>query len=137
MHIEIKSRGFEMTPGLRNYIMRRFTRPLDFARGRAHRASVYLTDENGPRGGVDKRCRIAITLNGRSPLVIWDTQEDMYQAIDRAAKRAVNALSRRMAHARRKRQRGPRHARTQFALQLGDADDATAHDAPALSDAAG
>ena len=49
MHIEIKSRGFEMTPGLRNYIMRRFTRPLDFARGRAHRASVYLTDENGPR----------------------------------------------------------------------------------------
>lgn len=133
MHIEIKSRGFEMTPGLRNYVMRRFTRPLDFARGRAHRASVYLTDENGPRGGIDKRCRIAITLNGCSPLVISDTQEDMYQAIDRVAKRAVNALSRRMAHVRRNRQRGPRHAKTGFDLQLGGADETTANSATALS----
>jgi ribosomal subunit interface protein len=105
MHVEIKSQGFEMTPALRNYTLQRLQSSLGRIRDRARHVSVHLSDENGPRGGVDKRCLVAIHIAGGAPVVIEDTREDMYNAIDRVSKRAMNSLMRRLSrtHARRGR----------------------------------
>lgn len=105
MHVEITSQGFELTESLRDYALRRLRTPLTRARDRARQVSIHLSDENGPRGGVDKRCLVAIRLAGSMPLVIEETQTDLYNAIDSVSKRASQALNRRLQrrHTGRKR----------------------------------
>lgn len=105
MHVEITSQGFELTESLRDYALRRLRTPLMRARDRARQVSIHLSDENGPRGGVDKRCLVAIRLAGSMPLVIEETQTDLYSAIDSVSKRASHALNRRLQrrHAGRNR----------------------------------
>ena len=61
------------------------------------RVTVRLSDINGPRGGEDKRCHIALRLKGLPRLVIEDTEADLYVAIDRAAERAGRTVQRRLA----------------------------------------
>ena len=54
----------------------------------------------GPRGGVDKRCQIELTLAGQANIMIEDTETDLYFAIDRACDRAMRTLSRRLFRSR-------------------------------------
>jgi len=50
-----------------------------------------------PRGGIDKRCCIQVTLKGPAAVVIEDTESSLYHAIDRAADRAGRSVMRRLA----------------------------------------
>jgi hypothetical protein len=56
---------------------------------------VHLADVNGPRGGVDKECTIAIRL-AVTPrlLLIEDVDRVFLAAVDRAADRAGHAVAR-------------------------------------------
>jgi hypothetical protein len=58
------------------------------------RAQVQLTDVNGPRGGVDKRCQVMLKANGRSVVVISSTASDWRAALDTALARASRLLLR-------------------------------------------
>ena len=120
MHVEITSQGFELTDSLRNYTLRRLRTPLLRARDRARQVSIYLSDENGPRGGVDKRCLVAIRLAGSVPLVIEETQTDLYSAIDSVSKRASHALTRRLQRRHGSRDRS---AKRQLIEAFTDGDD--------------
>lgn len=100
MQIVIQSNGLELTDSLRAYVRRR----LQFALGwtLSRRLVVWLSDINGPRGGRDKRCKIQVSLpNGRKSVLIEDTEDNLYAAIDRAAERADHAVSRQLARRRR------------------------------------
>ena len=63
--------------------------------GRVRSVSVSLTDLNGPRGGIDKKCLIAVRLE-RPPrvIVIEDVDADAAVVVSRAAERAARAVSR-------------------------------------------
>jgi ribosome-associated translation inhibitor RaiA len=58
------------------------------------RAQVQLSDVNGPRGGVDKRCQVMLKTNGRSVVVISSTASDWRAALDTALSRASRLLLR-------------------------------------------
>lgn len=103
MHIEIKSQGFAMTQGLHNYTMQRLQPFVDLVRDRARRISVNLSDENGPRGGIDKRCLISISMAGSPAVVIEDTHADMYSAINGGSKRALRSVLSRLSRKRQHR----------------------------------
>lgn len=100
MRIDIRGIGFTLTEALREHAERR----LRFALAR--RAEVLegvwvrLTDENGPRGGVDKTCRTELRLRGLAPLVVEAKDTDLYAAVDRAAARAARALARELGRTR-------------------------------------
>ena len=71
---------------------------LEFALGRfgAHVRSltVRMTDLNGPRGGVDKHCLVAIRLTSPPRLiVIQDTDVEAEVAIGRVAARAARVVA--------------------------------------------
>jgi ribosomal subunit interface protein len=104
MQINIQARGFQLTDGLREHAERRLQFAFGWADGRLRHVSVRLSDENGPRGGEDKRCRIQITFPGARSVVIEDTEADVYVAIDRAADRAGRSVARQL-----ERQRDHRH----------------------------
>lgn len=107
MQIVIQSRGFDLTAGLREHVLRRTHFALDWAKYHVGKVYVRLSDINGPHGGEDKRCHIQIAVAGISDVVIKDTEVDLYAAIDRAAERAGRSLARRLGRQREYRQDGP------------------------------
>lgn len=96
MHIDIQTRGFPLSNALATYVKRRFSQILTSDNRHILRTQVRLADINGPRGGVDKRCQFNVTLAGTSNVVIQETSEDMYSAIDKAAQRARRTIARRL-----------------------------------------
>lgn len=96
MQLDIQARGFTLTDGLRNHCERRLRFALGPASGKLRNVAVRLSDVNGPRGGVDKRCTIRAIVPGAPPVVIAQYETDIYIAIDRAADRIARSLSRRM-----------------------------------------
>ena len=63
--------------------------------GRVRSTRVRLTDLNGPRGGRDKKCLIAVRLRRpRRVIVIEDVDADAATLVSRAADRAARAVSR-------------------------------------------
>jgi putative sigma-54 modulation protein len=99
MRLDIRCRRLTPTPALLEYVARR----LRFALGRfdheLRRVTVRLGDINGPRGGVDKSCRVQLHAAGRS-IAIEDCDPDLYVAIDRAAERARRAVDRAVSRLR-------------------------------------
>lgn len=106
MQIDIRAKGFELSPALREHAERRLGFALSWAVYDVRKVAVRLYDINGPRGGEDKCCRIQIALPGTSDVVIEDTETDLYMAINRAVDRAERSLARRL-----ERQREHRHVR--------------------------
>ncbi len=72
------------------------------------RAEVHMSDVNGPRGGVDKRCQVALKTNGAGTVVVTSVAGDWRTALDDALARAARFLLRlwrRGSESRRMRQR--------------------------------
>jgi putative sigma-54 modulation protein len=99
MQIDIQATGFRLTERLRAQAERRVRFALGSTSGRVRSIVMRLADENGPRGGVDKRCTIRANLPGGPPVIIEQQDADIYVAIDRAADRAGRAVSRRLERA--------------------------------------
>ncbi len=71
------------------------------------RAEVRLSDMNGPRGGVDKRCQVELKTDGAGSVVVASVAKDWRTALDNALARAARLLMRlwrRGGHSRRMRQ---------------------------------
>jgi hypothetical protein len=58
--------------------------------------TVYLTDEGGSAGRVDKLCRIVVDLPGLGAVVVEVSDCDAAVLIDRAAERVEQAVRRRI-----------------------------------------
>ncbi|MES2840827.1 HPF/RaiA family ribosome-associated protein [Hydrogenophaga sp.] len=87
MNIDIHSQGFPLTSALADHAKRRLRFVLTRHSDRIQRVVVRVGDENGPRGGVDKFCRIQVHLLDAPVAVIDDIGADLYAVIDRAADR--------------------------------------------------
>lgn len=66
------------------------------------RARVQLSDVNGPRGGIDKRCQIEIQTEGAGTVVTSVTAREWHSALNSALTRAysqvLKSLQRQRAH---------------------------------------
>ncbi len=107
MQIDIYANGFTTTGALRAHVARRLQYAFGCCAERISRIMVRLSDINGPRGGVDKRCQIQVRLATLADVVIEDTEVDLYVAIDRAAERASRIVVRHLARQRRPVRRAP------------------------------
>lgn len=87
MIVDIHGQGFTVTPALAEHVRRRLGFVLTRHSDRIRRVAVRVGDENGPRGGVDKYCRIQVHLIDAPVAVIEDVGAELYAAIDRAADR--------------------------------------------------
>jgi ribosome-associated translation inhibitor RaiA len=98
MQIDINTHRFPLTDALRSHVRRRLHYALSSIDESVQRVVVRLSDVNGPRGGMDKRCRLQLVLAGLPDVIVEDTQADLYVAIDRASDRAGRTLVRRLEH---------------------------------------
>jgi putative sigma-54 modulation protein len=68
--------------------------------GRIQRIQVALEDQNGPRGGLDKNCRIVVRLKEGGDVVAEVADVNWEIAVDRATTRVGHTVARRIARRR-------------------------------------
>lgn len=78
----------------RDTIRRKLGRKLGKFAADIERTSVRIEDVNGPRGGVDKLCRIKVVMTGIPTVVVEEQDHDLRTAIDGAVSRAERAVRR-------------------------------------------
>lgn len=122
MQVTIHASGFVLTEALRRYTEQRIRTTLGWAGQHMRTLAVFLSDINGPRGGIDKRCRVQVQLTAGRSVIIEDIEADLYSAIDRAADRADRAVVRRV-----ERQRDFVHTRIAAPDQAVAEDDTDIH----------
>jgi putative sigma-54 modulation protein len=82
------------TAAVREHARRRLGFALGRFAGRVTSVWVRLEDLNGPRGGVDKQCRVEVRGTPRWRVVVVDSDADLYATVDRAADRVRRTVAR-------------------------------------------
>ena len=100
MRIEVRGRHLAETADLQRHVERRLRFALGRFSGAVGRVTVRVEDVNGPRGGVDKRCRLVVALAPHGELIIEDEDADVRALLDRSADRAGRAVERRLGRRR-------------------------------------
>ena len=98
----IRVAGVGLDQDDREYIRGRLGRKLGKYAPSIERVSVRVEDVNGPRGGVDQRCRIKVVLSGL-PSVVFESQSASLPAAVNGALTGVERAVRRSVERRRTR----------------------------------
>ena len=77
---------------LRTLAERRVRQALKHVAWLTPRVRVHLSDINGPRGGIDKRCQIELMTAGGKPVVVTSLARDWLSALQSALMRASRSL---------------------------------------------
>ena len=72
------------------------------------RVRVHLSDINGPRGGIDKRCQIELLTDGGKPVVVTSLARDWLSALQSALTRATRSLLHNWQRSRKQQPSTPR-----------------------------
>ncbi len=92
--IFITDRAGLLNGELRQLAERRFLFALSRFDSRISKVELVISDENGPRGGIDKACRVSITLHRAPLVVISEKNSDLAKCISRIAERAGRTVAR-------------------------------------------
>ena len=84
----------EIAPQLRAYAERRLTFALRRFQGHVRHVRLRLTDENGPRHGVDARCAVTAQLTNGKQLFVEATTAWPFRSVTQAAGRLSEAIRR-------------------------------------------
>lgn len=94
MNIHWHVAGLDLGPELRVYGERRIQFALGRFAQRINRLDIHLKDENGPKGGVDKTCRLLARILPFGTIVIQDGDADIQALLDRAVDRLARSIRR-------------------------------------------
>lgn len=111
MDFSIRTRNVKSPDQVMAHVERRASFALSRFLGNVKAVDILIEDINGPRGGVDQRCRYIVTLNRfAQPLIADVTTGDLVSAIDIASDKIGFVVSRAVDRGDdRKRRRISRH----------------------------
>lgn len=101
--VTVHARGVDLESSHHRAIRRILSSALGRFAGRTRTIHVLLEDVNGPRGGVDVRCRMEVHLRPRGSITVSALATDEYVAIAEAAARAREIVDRRVKKVRSRR----------------------------------
>ena len=87
MRIQINAPSDAKRQHFQDSIIEQLTKTLARVSNRITSVNVTLTDENGPRGGIDKQCRVSIVMPRLGQLSASATHENPSAAVAQAADR--------------------------------------------------
>ena len=95
MEVQIHIHNTDLVGALQKYVERRLRFSLGRFVGRLGRVRVRVTDVNGPRGGVDKSCRVSAEMLPSGKLVLQEAVDaNLYVAVDHATERIGRSVGR-------------------------------------------
>lgn len=93
MKVDLHTKNLKISGDIAGYVNTRLQYALARFGHRIVAIRVLLADANGPRGGVDKLCRVRITGDRFEPVTIEVKDSQLRSAIDRGVERAARALT--------------------------------------------
>jgi hypothetical protein len=105
VRLSLRARGLILSESLRDSLWRSLANALNRLSHRIRAIDVCLEDINGPRGGVDIRCRINIHLRPRGHISVSSIASDAWTAIAKATTRARVLVDRRIKKGRTRRRK--------------------------------
>ena len=115
MRLTVRSKSFRLSQDMRERIQSRLAFALSRFNHRVRDVTTILTDVNGPKGGVDKRCRLVVRLRSKGEVTIEQSASDYTAAIGQAADRIGYNVSRTL-----KRRRDAKFARAGLSPRMND-----------------
>jgi putative sigma-54 modulation protein len=109
MRLQIHSRGVELTPSLREYVERRLRFALGRFADRIAEVTASVEDLNGPRGGLDQRCRLSVALVRSGRLLVEATATDAAGAASLASERMARRVRAELERRRSIRRKASRY----------------------------
>lgn len=103
--IHIRPIGLEIAAEDRESFELRLRLALRCLGRRLQKVNAFFTDLNGPRGGVDKLCRVVVHLKRQPSLVIEDRDSNLTNLMDRLIDRVGQSASRMLERRRTSRYR--------------------------------
>jgi putative sigma-54 modulation protein len=96
MKVLMRGVHLSLTDGLKAYVQEHLVDHIERLCDdqEASEIDISLVDTNGPKGGVDKECRVTVRLPGLSAIHVTETAETLHQAIDASRDRMENTLKR-------------------------------------------
>lgn len=94
MIIANRTQGFELSSAIDTFVRDEINKSLGRFSHDIISVEVFMTDSNGPRGGVDKQVLMRIRMRGRQQVALQSTAENLYAAIRVSSKRAKRAVRR-------------------------------------------
>lgn len=96
MDVEVKALGgLELTDDLADFCRVKIVEPIRRIYDRqGPTLEIELSDLYGPKGGIDKRCRITYTMPHTRTITVTEVAEDIYKAVDGASFRFRRLVAR-------------------------------------------
>ncbi len=96
MDVEVKALGgLEFTDNLADFCRTRIVEPLRRIYDRQGPIlEIEVSDLFGPKGGIDKRCRISFNIPNSRSITVVEVDNDIYKAVDGAARRFLRLVGR-------------------------------------------
>lgn len=94
MNIHWHVAGLDLGPEMKVYGERRIQFALGRFAQRINRLDLHLNDENGPKGGVDKKCRLIARILPFGTIAIQDYDADIHALLDGAVDRLARSIRR-------------------------------------------
>ncbi len=101
MDFLIRAHDLDLDDTQRGDIERRLIAALDRFERRIARVVVRVRDINGPRGGIDKECHVAVKLASAGELFVEERGDDLRAVVAKAADRAAEAVRRAVSRKKR------------------------------------
>jgi len=101
MQVHLVDGRIPTTPGMLEFVHSRITAAVGRFSSRLQEIRIRIADVNGPKGGLDKRCLILATVNGRGRgdggvVIARHCDNDFYAAIAGAAHKLKRLVTRHM-----------------------------------------
>ena len=106
MRLVVRGQHMQLDESVRETISRRLGSALSRFAERIRSTEVQVADVNGPRGGMDKRCTIAVRMTGAGTVVVKDKHADPHVAVARAFERVGRAVAQLLERRREGRKHG-------------------------------
>lgn len=102
MMIQLVRRGVTFDEGFRAFIEEKVDLTLSHLRPQVRWVRILLEDTNGPKGGLDKRCLVAVGGDGFETRVVEVREAGLYPAAARALQIIARAVVRVLGRERRR-----------------------------------
>lgn len=101
MNITTSAQDFEMSDAIDQFVRNRLNSALRRFDDEITAVDVYMKDENGPKGGVDKRVIIRVRQRSRPMFAVDTASENLYAAVELGVKRTKRVIRRQLRKTRR------------------------------------
>jgi putative sigma-54 modulation protein len=100
MKTEVRFRGLEPSDALRDHAAQRIHSHLSRFSNEVTNVLVRISDVNGPKGGLDKRCQVTVRGSRFGSATVDELSGDAYSAVDMAAERIGRSIGRELERVR-------------------------------------